>query len=481
MACGSCSTKKDKNGVPLGCKSNGNCSSDGCNKLTVFDWLSNMKLPQNTKPFLGVEVRFKNSRKAFVKNITELPIRIGDSIVVQIDSGYDIGIVTLTGELVKVQMKRKKVKLEHATVHKILRKATEKDVNLWQQLQDKETDIQIKAREIALRLGLSMKISDVEFQADGTKIVFYYTAEERIDFRQLIKDLAYQFKTRIEMKQIGLRQEASRIGGIGSCGRELCCSTWLTDFRAVNTSAARYQQLSINPQKLVGQCGKLKCCLNFELNTYLDILKDFPKSDIKLKTQKGVAICQKVDIFGGYLWYTYEGDWVNWHKISKEKAKEIIALNQKDKRVESLELYIDNVSNKQDTSLNFENAIDQDSITRFDHKSKKSRNYKSSSKNRSNRSRPNTSDKSQSKERSSRQKATRFNDRKHQSSDVNHTTKNTSSRSNKKKHITNKGNSSTTGTNNSINKSTKNNRVRKTNNSSVQNKSTSHKKHDKTT
>ena len=386
MACGSCSTKKDKNGVPMGCQSNGSCASSGCNKLTVFDWLSNMELPTHIAPFLGVEVRFKNSRKLFFKNTKSLSLRMGDVVVTRAETGCDVGVVTLTGELVKVQMKRKKAKIDHPNTRDILRKATEEDVSLWQDLRAKEDKIQIKAREIALKLGLSMKISDVEFQADGSKAVFYYTAEERVDFRQLIKDLAYEFKIRIEMRQIGLRQEASRIGGIGSCGRELCCSTWLTDFRAVNTSAARYQQLSINPQKLVGQCGKLKCCLNFELDTYMDILKDFPKSEIKLYTKKGTAVCQKVDIFGGYLWYTYEGDWMNWHKISKESAKEIIACNKKDQKGEPLENYVVSTpsNTEKDTAvsmnidLSFKNGVGQDSITRFDKKTPKQKRNSSS-------------------------------------------------------------------------------------------------------
>jgi hypothetical protein len=209
-----------------------------------------------------------------------------------------------------------------------------------------------------------MKISDIEFQGDGSKATFYYTAEERVDFRELIKVFAREFRTRIEMRQVGFRQEASRLGGIGSCGRELCCSTWLTDFRSVSTSAARYQQLSLNPQKLAGQCGKLKCCLNYELDTYLDALKEFPKTEIKLKTDKGIAVCQKTDIFKGHMWYAYEGEWMNWHKITVQQANEIIEINSQNKTVTSLEEYALDLA--EDTKVEFENVVGQDSLTRFD-------------------------------------------------------------------------------------------------------------------
>jgi hypothetical protein len=224
--------------------------------------------------------------------------------------------------------------------------------------------MKVRARQFAIDLKLHMKISDIEFQGDASKATFYYTAEERVDFRELIKVFAREFKTRIEMKQVGFRQEASRLGGIGSCGRELCCSTWLTDFRSVSTSAARYQQLSLNPQKLAGQCGKLKCCLNYELDTYLDALKDFPKTEIKLLTEKGTAVCQKTDIFKGHMWYAYEGEWMNWHKITTTQANEIISLNKKNKKVASLEEYASELID--DTKNVFENVVGQDSLTRFD-------------------------------------------------------------------------------------------------------------------
>jgi len=230
-----------------------------------------------------------------------------------------------------------------------------------------------------------MKISDIEFQGDASKATFYYTADERVDFRELIKLFAREFRTRIEMKQVGLRQEAARLGGIGSCGRELCCSTWLTDFRSVNTSAARYQQLSLNPLKLAGQCGKLKCCLNYELDAYLDALKAFPKTEVKLRTAKGNAVCQKTDIFKGHMWYAYEGEWMNWHKLTTTQANEIIAINAKNEKVASLEEYaIDLV---EDTKVDFENVVGQDSLTRFDtpkNQRRKNNNRRKNNKNRNN-------------------------------------------------------------------------------------------------
>ena len=247
MGCNSCSTGKD--GQPRGCKNNGTCGTDSCNKLTVFDWLSNMSMPSGSKPFDCVEIRFKNSRKEFFRNTENLSLSIGDIVATQAKSGHDIGLVTLTGELVRVQMKRKKVSDSQDEIPKIYRKATQKDIDKWQKCREKEEEIKKRAREMAILLKLQMKISDVEFQGDGSKATFYYTAEERVDFRQLIKDMAKAFGIRIEMKQIGYRQEAQRLGGIGSCGRELCCSTWLSDFRSVSTAAARYQQLSLNPQK----------------------------------------------------------------------------------------------------------------------------------------------------------------------------------------------------------------------------------------
>lgn len=370
MSCNSCSTGKD--GQPRGCKNNGTCGTDSCNKLTVFNWLSNMSLPSNQKPFDCVEVRFKNSRKHFYRNTENLSLSIGDIVATEASPGHDVGIVTLTGELVRVQMKKKKISPDSEDVKKIYRKASQKDIDVWSKARDREEQIKKRSRELAIALGLEMKISDVEFQGDASKATFYYTAEERVDFRQLIKDMAKAFSIRIEMRQIGFRQEAARLGGIGSCGRELCCSTWLTDFRSVNTAAARYQQLSLNPQKLAGQCGKLKCCLNFELDAYLEALQEFPKSDVKLYTDKGVAVCQKTDIFKGHIWYAYEGEWMNWHKLTTDQANEIIELNKAKKKVISLEEYALELI-EEDTKTDFENVVGQDSLTRFDKKPTRNR------------------------------------------------------------------------------------------------------------
>ncbi|MFC4095879.1 PSP1 domain-containing protein [Euzebyella saccharophila] len=400
MGCSSCSTAKD--GQPRGCKNNGTCGTDGCNKLTVFDWLSNMSLPGGEKPFDCVEVRFKNSRKEFFRNTENLTLSIGDVIATQAQSGHDIGMVTLVGELVKVQMKRKKVDFKDKAIPKIYRKATQNDIDKWQKCRDREEEIKKRAREIAIILKLQMKISDVEFQGDGSKATFYYTAEERVDFRQLIKDMAKAFGIRIEMRQIGYRQEAQRLGGIGSCGRELCCSTWLTDFRSVSTSAARYQQLSLNPQKLAGQCGKLKCCLNYELDMYLEALKDFPASDTKLFTEKGLAFCQKTDIFKELLWFSYKDDPSNWYVLNKGQVQEILEKNKKKEKVASLEEYTtENFVNEEKETV-FENVVGQDSLTRFD-RPKKSRNRKrnrnkSKSKNGDSKTRSRGNAKNQSKD-----------------------------------------------------------------------------------
>lgn len=364
MSCASCSTSKD--GKVRGCKNNGTCATDGCNKLTVFDWLENMSLPAGQARFDVVEVRFKNSRKQFFKNSDKLQILMGDVVATEAPSGHDVGIVTLTGELVKVQMKRKGVAVDEPTLGKIYRKASQRDIEVWHQAREREDEIQKRAREIAISLNLEMKISDVELQGDASKATFYYTAEARVDFRQLIKDMARAFGLRIEMRQIGYRQEAQRLGGIGSCGRELCCSTWLSDFRSVSTSAARYQQLALNPQKLAGQCGKLKCCLNFELDTYLDTLKEFPPTDCKLQTEKGVAFCQKVDIFKGLLWFTYKNDATNWHALDKHRVNEILAINKEGKKIDSLDAYQIEIQTIDEMAADTDHSLIEDSLTRFD-------------------------------------------------------------------------------------------------------------------
>ena len=383
MSCASCSNSGS--GEPRGCKSNGTCGTDSCNKLTVFDWLGNMQLPQGEKRFNIVEIRFKNSRKEFFNLPVQLQVAVGDLVITQLENGYDLGMVTLTGELVRFQMKKKKVNLDSEEVKNILRKANQKEIDKWQSFRDREPEIQKRARQLAIALKLEMKLSDVEFQGDGRKATFYYTAEQRVDFRQLIKDMAQAFNIRIEMRQIGLRQEASRLGGIGSCGRELCCSTWLTDYRSVSTSAARYQLLSLNPQKLAGQCGKLKCCLNYELDAYRSALKNFPKTDTQLQTEKGIAVFQKMDIFKEQIWYTYKGDWMNWHQLSLISVNEIIAKNKKNEKVASLEEFSLELKATASATkdLIFENVVGQDSLNRFDQqKNKTNKNKKRRNRNK---------------------------------------------------------------------------------------------------
>jgi len=334
MSCQNCSSKN--NGIPKGCNNNGACASNSCNTFTVFNWLNDIAVPDGQELFPYSEVRFKNGRKAYYKN-NSVSISLGDIVAIESNKGHDIGVITLIGELVRIQMKKKNINLDSEDIFKIYRIASQKDIDVWQDSRNKEDQVMVKARQLASNLNLKMKISDVEYQGDGNKITFYYTADERVDFRELIKVFAKEFKVRIEMKQVGLREEASRLGGIGSCGRELCCSTWLHDFRAVNTSAARYQQLSINPAKLSGQCGKLKCCLNYELGTYLEALKDIPKKEIKLKTKKGVAICQKIDIFRKRLWYTYIDNPIDWYELQASVANSIINMNKKGNLANSLE------------------------------------------------------------------------------------------------------------------------------------------------
>ncbi len=376
MGCSGCSTGV---GVPKGCGSNGNCGTSGCDKLEVFDWLANMELPSGQEKFNWVEVRFKNGRKEYFKNINGLTLTMSSMVAVESSPGHDIGVVSLTGELVKAQMSRRKQDPNSETFKKVYRVATQRDIDKWREVQSKETETMFKSREIAQRLDLKMKISDVEYQGDGAKAIFYYTAEERVDFRQLIKDLASTFSMRIEMRQIGARQEAGRLGGIGSCGRELCCTTWLTDFRSVNTSAARYQQLSLNPSKLAGQCGKLKCCLNYELDSYLDSLKAFPNTDTILYTKKGNARFIKMDIFKQVMWYAYTDEMSSWIELKVDRVQEIIKLNKEKNNPASLEEVAEKDNRVLEVAPTYENVVGQDSITRFDQKKRNQRRKKRSS------------------------------------------------------------------------------------------------------
>ncbi len=332
----SCSCGVSVEGKTAGCNNNGGCSTGGCNKLNVFDWLSNMDIPVQEK-FDVVEVRFKNGRKDFYRNVSNLDLVTGEAIVVDVQGGHHIGYVSMQGELVRLQMKKKSI-ADNDDIRKIYRKATLNDLEKFEEVRKRENPALYRTRNIILEQKLAMKLTDIEFQADNTKATFYYSADERVDFRELIKVLAGEFRIRVEMRQISLRQEASRLGGIGSCGRELCCSTWLTDFKSVSTSAARYQNLSLNPSKLSGQCGRLKCCLNYELETYMDALQDIPEVKF-LKTKNGDARLQKTDIFRKLMWFSFDKD-NNWHPISTERVKEIMEMNKAGELPESLTLDI---------------------------------------------------------------------------------------------------------------------------------------------
>ncbi|HKG08814.1 MAG TPA: regulatory iron-sulfur-containing complex subunit RicT [Pedobacter sp.] len=391
MGCGSCSTGGGC--APAGCKSNGSCLTGGCGKMDVHDWLSNLDMPSNYKPFQVIEVKFKGARKEFFLNADNIYLEIGELIAVEGPTGgYDIGHVSLTGELVRMQMKRRKTPMDQVT-RKVYRKATEADVEKWKIAKGLEWETMHKARTLALDLRLSMKISDVDYQGDKTKATFFYTAEGRVDFRELIKKMAETFRIRIEMRQIGMRQEAGRLGGIGSCGRELCCSTWLTNFKTVSTAAARYQNLSLNTLKLAGQCGKLKCCLNYELDTYLDALKDIPDRIDSLQTEIGVARHQKTDIFKKIMWFAYPNT-EDWIPLKVDRVKEIMAMNKRGQKPvnlkeEALELTPVTVVEK---TPDYENVVGQDSLTRLDDKNrsrnKSNRNKGGNNENRNNAGRP---------------------------------------------------------------------------------------------
>ena len=336
MACAGCSINL-KDGQPIGCRNNGNCSTGGCNRLNTFDWLAAMEI-EDVEPFHVVEVSFKNgSRKGFYYNQPYTRAITGNMVVVESQAGYDMGRISLSGELVRLQMRKKKVK-QDAYFPKIIRLASEKDLEKYSETKSKEMSTMVRARAIARTLDLKMKIGDVEFQGDGRKATFYYTADGRVDFRELIRHFAKEFKVKIEMRQIGARQEGARIGGLGPCGRELCCSTWLTSYKTVSTAAARYQNLAINQAKLSGQCGRLKCCLNYELDTYMEALSNFPDDAEKLQTKEGRAILLKTDIFKGLMYYGYEkeGGRGRFYPLDLEQVKEIREMNRKGEKPMSL-------------------------------------------------------------------------------------------------------------------------------------------------
>jgi len=369
MGCGSCGTTGGC--APKGCKSNGTCGTGGCNKLNVYNWLSNTAMPDNYQPFDIIEIRFKGSRKEFFRNKNGLELYTGDAVVLDSDMGYDVGHVSISGELVRLQLKKRGITENSDLIKNIQRKATEKDIEKYQEAKFREIKVLERARTIALSMKLEMKLSDIEIQGDNKKVIFFYTAESRVDFRELIKKFAEEFKLRIEMRQIGYREEASRLGGIGSCGRELCCSTWLTDFKLVNTSAARYQNLSINMLKLSGQCGKLKCCLNYELDTYMEALDEFPKSKtVRLETVMGPAIMIKTDILKRLTWFSYE-EKHSWICMPLDTVNQYLEMNAKGQKAP--ELIGEVIETKSSASDNYDLPIAStdlasEDINRMDHK-----------------------------------------------------------------------------------------------------------------
>lgn len=334
-----------------------------CSKFDSFDWMKDIPVAEGSPVYDIVEVRFKNSRKDYYRMPPDMELSVGDFVAVEASPGHDIGIVIMTGEMVRFQQRKKNSQASSDDLKKVYRKARLTDIEKWIAAVELETSTLYRSRIIAEQLGLQMKINDVEYQGDNTKSIFYYTADDRVDFRELIKLLAEEFKVRIEMRQIGARQEASRLGGIGSCGRELCCSTWMSDFKSVTTGAARVQQLSLNPQKLAGQCGKLKCCLNYEYETYIDAMKDIPNPEIRLKTKRGEAVHQKTDIFRKLMWYSYLSDMNNMLAIPVENVILILEENKMGNMPEKLEDYCHVTEKKSE----FESGAGQDDLTRFDH------------------------------------------------------------------------------------------------------------------
>lgn len=337
MGCSSCGTTKE--GEVSGCQSKGGCATGGCNKNNVMDWLADVPLSFNEN-FNIVEVAFKKgARKGFYRNTANLDLHKGQLVVIEAAQGYDVGEVSLQGELVKAQMKKNRITERDDTIRNMIRIATESDINTFLDGRNREKDTMIRARAIAKSMNVAMKVGDVEYQGDGKKVTIYYTAEDRVDFRELVKVYARDFKVKIEMRQIGARQEAARIGGMGTCGRELCCSTWLQDFKSVTTQAVRYQNLAINTEKMSGQCGRLKCCLNYELDTYNDALKKFPKNADRIETEEGTATLRKTEILKKLMWYEYEGTHGNPFKLSTETVSELLWMNKQGKKPASLGNY----------------------------------------------------------------------------------------------------------------------------------------------
>jgi len=374
MGCSNCGTA---NGKPSGCKSNGGCSTGGCNRLNVHDWLSNLPFSDPQSECRIVEVSFNNgSRKDFYRNTSTHVFEKGDMVTVEGVSGFDVGLVTLTGEIVRLQMKKKNVEENNPDMKKLLRKAGDRDLESMSQNKAREKDALIRSRAMTRQLKLDMKMSEVEIQADGRKATFFYIADDRVDFRELIKLFASEFRLKVEMRQIGARQEAGKVGGIGSCGRELCCSTWLSDFKSVNTTAARYQNLSINQSKLSGQCGRLKCCLNYELDTYLDALQHFPDNADTLQVAKGTALLIKKDIFKNLMWYVLP-DSSKQYPMTIETVKKIKKQNAQNIIPEQLETVEVNTGKPKEEEHTFVDLTGQISLKTLEKADRKKRQQKS--------------------------------------------------------------------------------------------------------
>ena len=366
MGCGSCNTGACS--TTGGCGRKGGCQTGGCNKLNTYDWFNGMKPPNQSEYEAIYEIRFKNTRKGFFRNVNGLSLITGDFVVVESDRGYDVGQVSLGGILAELQMKKKRSSRNNEKVRKIYRRASKEDLQKLQKARSREQETLVRTRAIIRSLNLEMKMSDVEYQGDNSKAIFYYIADQRVDFRELIKYLANEFRIRVEMKQIGLRHESGLVGGIGSCGRELCCSTWLTDFKSVSTSAARFQNLSLNPMKISGQCGRLKCCLNFELDTYINALEDIPKVD-RIQTDIGQANHQKTDIFKRIMWFSYENE-TTWIPLSVEKVVEMAEMNKRGEKPASLRSLDKPEELELEESLDFVDVVGQATL-REDPKRKK--------------------------------------------------------------------------------------------------------------
>ncbi len=366
MGCDNCGT-----GKPNGCKSNGGCSTGGCNRMNAFDWLMNMPLAAASDECKVIEVSFnQGSRKDYFRNTTLQQLEKGDLICVEGVSGFDLGEVSLTGEIVRLQMKKHEVKEDNPEMKKVLRRASERDIDTWRHSKSREKEAVIRSRAIAKQLKLDMKISQVEVQADSRKATFFYIADGRVDFRELIKIYASEFKLKVEMRQIGARQESAKVGGIGSCGRELCCSTWLTEFKSVNTTAARYQNLSINQTKLSGQCGRLKCCLNYELDTYLDALQGFPDNCDNIQVAKGNALLIKKDIFKNLMWYVLP-DSNKQYPVTIERVRKIKSLNAQGVIPEELEAVEITSSKAKEAEPEFVELVGQISLQTLERADKK--------------------------------------------------------------------------------------------------------------